>query len=227
MYMYLFNPKRYYAPNDRTINLLMKGDIDMNATTSETAEVITDSDKEVVDLINVEQEVGLFTLENNKTRAGGPFFPYLNITIFDLFKYCIFKSVDRNNYKHNCLYLALQAGGFSDIKLQELILTLRNRHIHECDFFNLCNTLEINIELISSRNDGKKGDVDHHPQSPHIEYDDKYNLGLVKGHYFINDYTELTSYSLGNCEEIEEIKDCNKLFKSYNDTYNKCNGIFI
>ena len=35
-----------------------------------------------------------------------------------------------NNYKHNCLYLALQAGGLSDIKLQELILTLRNRHIH-------------------------------------------------------------------------------------------------
>ena len=45
MYMYLFNSKRYYALNDRTINLLMKGDIDMNATTSETAEVIAGSDK--------------------------------------------------------------------------------------------------------------------------------------------------------------------------------------
>ena len=40
----------------------MKGDIDMSATTSETAEVITGSDKEVVDLINVEQEAGLFTV---------------------------------------------------------------------------------------------------------------------------------------------------------------------
>ena len=49
MYMYLFNSKRYCVLNDRTINLLMKGDIDMSATTSETAEVITDSDKEVVD----------------------------------------------------------------------------------------------------------------------------------------------------------------------------------
>ena len=36
----------------------------------------------------------------------------------------------------------------------------------------MCNTLEINIELISIRNDGKKGDVDHYPQSPHIEYDE-------------------------------------------------------
>ena len=79
--MYLCNPKRYYALNDRTINLLMKGDIDMSATTSETAEVITDSDEEVVNLINVEQDVELFTVEKNKTRAGGSFFPYLNITI--------------------------------------------------------------------------------------------------------------------------------------------------
>ena len=172
MYVYLFNSKRYYALNDRAINLLMKGDIDMNATTSETAEVITDSDKEVVDLINVEQEFGLFTVEKNKTRAGGSFFPYLNITIFDLSKYGIFKTVDRNNYKHNCLHLALQASGLSDVKVQELLLTLRNRHIHKCDLSNLCNTLEINIELISIRNDGKKSDVDHCPQSPHIEYDE-------------------------------------------------------
>ena len=95
MYMCLFNSKRYYALNDRTMNLLMKGDIDMSATNPETAEVITDSGKEVVDLISVEQEVELFTAEKNKTRAGGSFFPYLNITIFDLPKYGIFKSVDR------------------------------------------------------------------------------------------------------------------------------------
>ena len=90
MYMYLFNSKRYYASNDRTINLLMKGDIDMSATTSESAEVITDSDKEIVDLINGEQEVELFIVDKSKARAGGSFFPYLNITTFDLSKYGIF-----------------------------------------------------------------------------------------------------------------------------------------
>ena len=57
--------------------------------------------------------------------------------------------------------------------------------------------------------DGKKSDVDHCPQSPHIEYDGKYNLGWVKGHYFINGYTELTSYSLANYEGIKGIKGCN------------------
>ena len=48
---------------------------------------------------------------------------------FNLDKYDLFKNIDRNNYKHNCLYLALRAGGLSDIKLQHLMLTLRNRTI--------------------------------------------------------------------------------------------------
>ena len=52
-------------------------------------------------------------------------------------------------------------------------------------------------------------------------------MGLIKGHYFINDYTELTSYCLENYEEIKDIKDCNKAFKKYNDKYKKCNDIFI
>ena len=161
MYMYLFNSKRYYALNDRTINLLLKGDIDMSATNSETLEVTTDSGKEVVDLINVEKEVEFFIVEKNKTRSGASFFPYPNITIFDLSKYDIFESADRQNYKHNCLYLALQAGGLSDVKLQELILSLRNRHIHKCDLENVCNTLGIHIELIPLRSNGENR-VEHY-----------------------------------------------------------------
>ena len=35
----------------------------------------------------------------------------------------------------------------------------------------MCNTLEINIEPLPIRTDGKKSDVEHYPQSPHIEYD--------------------------------------------------------
>ena len=78
-------------------------------------------------------------------------------------------TVGRNNYEHNCLYLALQASGLSYIQLQELTLTLRNRTIHKCDLSNVCNTLEINAEFISTRNDGKKSDVEHYPKSPHIK----------------------------------------------------------
>ena len=87
--------------------------------------------------------------------------------------------------------------------------------------------METNIELISIRTDGKKSDVEHYPQSPHIEYDEKYNLGLVKGHYFINDYTELTSYCLEHYGEVKYFKDCNAIFKTFNGNYKKCNDRFI
>ena len=53
------------------------------------------------------------------------------------------KNIGRNRYKHNCLLLALEAGGLPDVKLQKLILTLRNRTIHKCDLSNACNVLEI------------------------------------------------------------------------------------
>ena len=67
LYMYLFTPKGYYASNDRTINLLMGCDIGMSATTSETAEAITDSDKEVVDVISFENNVEPLIVAKNKT----------------------------------------------------------------------------------------------------------------------------------------------------------------
>jgi len=41
-------------------------------------------------------------------------------------------------------------------------------------------------------------------------------VGLVKGHYFINDYTELTSSSLDN-----------KIYNKFNDKYKKGNDRFI
>ena len=73
--------------------------------------------------------------------------------------------------------LALKAGGLSYIKLQELIVTLRNRHIHKCDLENVCNTLETHIELISLRSNGGNR-VEHYGK----DFDEQYNLGLVKGH---------------------------------------------
>ena len=44
--------------------------------------------------------------------------------------------------------------------------------MHKCDLSNVCNVLEINIELVSIRNDGKKCEVEHYPKSPYIEYNE-------------------------------------------------------
>ena len=107
-------------------------------------------------------------LNNEKTKPGGAFFSPVNKAIYDLSGYVIFKPVDKNNYNHSCLYLALQSGGLPDIKLQELVLPLRDRTIPKCDLSNVCNALEIHIELISLRNDGETNRVEHYGK----EYDE-------------------------------------------------------
>ena len=61
-----------------------------------------------------------------------------------------------------------------------------------------------------------KNDLEHYPTCPYIEYDEKYNLGLVKGHHFIIAYTELTYYCLDHYEEVKHIKYCNKIYKKLN-----------
>ena len=71
MHMYLQNAKRYYALNDRTINLLMEGNVDMGATTGETGEGDkgTFSDAGVMEIAKKEKEVELFTAEKqDKSR---------------------------------------------------------------------------------------------------------------------------------------------------------------
>ena len=107
----------------------------------------------------------------------------------------------------------------SDIKLQQLILTLRNRTIHKCDLKNVCDALQINIELNSIRNDEIRR-VEHYGK----EYDETYSLGLIKNHYFINDTTNVTSYCLEHYDEVKELYECNQI---YNDKHHKRTDRFI
>ena len=90
LFMKLLTADRYYALNYKTVNLLMNGDIDMTATTSEKGEEIKGSDAEVIDLLDIDTEVAIFVVDKNKTRAGGAFFPYINNTMFDFDKYGVF-----------------------------------------------------------------------------------------------------------------------------------------
>ena len=57
MYMYLPTANIYYALNGRTVNLLMKGNVDMSATTGETDEgdESTFSDAEVKEIAKKEK----------------------------------------------------------------------------------------------------------------------------------------------------------------------------
>ena len=65
--------------------------------------------------------------------------------------------------------LALKTGGLSDIKLQHLISTLRNRTTHKCDLTNVCNALETKTELTSLKDDDGNSRIEHYP-APYIDF---------------------------------------------------------
>ena len=68
---------RYHALNDRTINFLSQGEVDMSTTTAEfgsTPASGTVSDSSVTELLDIETEVEISVIDKNgKTRGGGAF----------------------------------------------------------------------------------------------------------------------------------------------------------
>ena len=89
LYMKLLTSTIYYALSDRTINLLMKGDVDLSVAVVEEGAATSISDAEAEAILKIETEVDIFVVDKNKTRAGGAFFNCLNNTIFDFDKYGI------------------------------------------------------------------------------------------------------------------------------------------
>ena len=67
--------------------------------------------------------------------------------------------------------------------------------------------LYINIELTYSRNDG---DCRVGPYPQKTVYAEKYNIGLINN-LFVNDTTNVTSYCLENCDEVNNLKSCDTI----------------
>ena len=117
--MILPSSNRYHVLNDRTMNLLMEGKVDTNATTGGPDEPEF-SDSESSELIEQEKEMSISVPNIEKPNQAVHSSPslkkrftiYLNMELLN-------RLIKRNNYNHDCLDLALQSGGLPDIKLQD------------------------------------------------------------------------------------------------------------
>ena len=89
--MVLPSSNRHYAVNDRTLNLLRKGNIDMGAIIGGSAKP-TFSDGDISELLEQETTVILTAvkLKTVKQRPGGAFFSFLSKAIYGLSKYVLF-----------------------------------------------------------------------------------------------------------------------------------------
>ena len=138
-------------------------------------------------------------------EAAG-FFSYLNKTHYDLSKYGIYHVSDSENYKNNCLHDALKEGGLDKKKLNEIKLYMRNRKIPLTKLEELCKKLNICINITSSQ---PCGDTQ---RKKYGKNGITYEVAVVDHHFFVNEKTIYTQYSIEKYNEISNLSKCNEIY---------------
>jgi len=142
-----------------------------------------------------------------KQGKRGGYWKYNHLLDYDLSRYGVFKQGEED-YENNCLYEALKYGRLSDKKLFELKFLLQRRDIPTNKLKKICEKLNIKIVLSKLRNTKKDNKTNKNGKIRKVIYgtNDKevYNIGLIDNHFFINEETELTNYSLKNYEDVKD-----------------------
>jgi len=154
-------------------------------------------------------------------KPAGSFFNYYNLTHFDLSRYDIYNE-KRDDYKDNCLYIALNNSGVIELsKLNQIKDLFRNGLIPTCKMTEISNVLGVCIS-INRKINGKNTITKYGDKTKDI-----INIGLINEHYILIEKTNITRFCLENYEEVKDIKDCNKIYKKIGGKYKKSNDRFI
>ena len=150
--------------------------------------------------------------EQQKGQYGfideGAFFPYYHNTHFDLKRFQIFKNGSEANYEDNCLIYSLSIAGVKQETIDLLKTKVKNRNVPVKVMEDIANTLKMKIKV-------KTSDVKHAERRVYgKEFVDSLHLGLLEGHYFIIEKTNITSYCLEHYEELKDQKDCNLIYNA-------------
>lgn len=216
--------------SEQNIGSLIKSlkDIQVNMTSSnswdEFAEIIDSA--EFITLKNAHVKIiddddeKEFKKIRGKLSSG--YFPYKHNTHFDFTRYGIFSTITSKDLEDNCFYNALKFGGLEEVKLNEIKYFIKNRYISIDNIKKACELLKICVKLTHNK---KNGEMTHKIFGN--EKDITFNMGSICNHYFVNEITEYTSFSIKNYHDVKDIKECNKIWKMKKGKYEKSNKHFI
>lgn len=178
-------------------------------------------------LFNLKQ-INTFTLHkinnNVNRRQGGAFFPYLNLTSFDLSSLGIYQKIDKNNYKDCCLIQSLCETDIPLEKIDLLRTIIFYDKVPKCKLQMVVNLLKINIKLYHYSYKEKRFNISNYLYNNDKKNNCKtYNLVLFKEHYFIDKKMDITSFSIINYHKIKHINEFNKIYKITKNNYKKSN----
>jgi hypothetical protein len=153
-------------------------------------------------------------------HKSGAYFPYYHkLKNLDLSRYQIYHQYQNNKSKESCFIYTLRQSGIDEKELIRIKTMLVQKNLNINDLSHISKELNITINLTSY--DTKKKERENRTKRYNIinKGYNPINIGLIEGHYFINETTNITKYSIINYSECYN----NKHFPScrLHDTYIK------
>ena len=166
--------------------------------------------------------------EDFREQPEGGFWPYINLSEYDLTPYQIFKSVDPKNYKDNCLvYACIQSGVFTKDEIDHLRFMVKTRMIpnnliYEIAKYFKCHFIIRRINEDCDIINQQKIKIDTRKKAWAKDYKRTVDLLLFKKHYMI--YKPIQGENIMQVlrklfaeGKFQEIKDCESNILSTNE----------
>lgn len=161
----------------------------------------TESDRELVAAIQRADSITFIRLPDYDPRARqrrtGAFFKHRHKTAMDLTKFGVY-GLDEDIPDSACLIVALEHGGLDEKKIDKIKLMMNAYDIPVCKLQEICDRVDICIELKQMRINTKSNKVKTHTKVYGDKKNQTFKIGLVDGHYFIIDNVPITKYALEN-----------------------------
>jgi hypothetical protein len=223
----------YYTLSNSTLNKLIEYLEDQTVLTESQFE----SDQQLLTIfeelnsidiqkINQQERNDMLRQRVMGVRIGGAFFNKVlkeKYNKIDLSKYEIFNNINCENYTDNCLVVALKNGGLDEKKLNILRHNIFFDIIPKCKLNEISERLRIRIKLKALNSNGKIDKVRYYPTNKELynKFEEEYNIGNINNHYFINDKTNYTKYSIENYDDIKDIENFNYINQKKKKYYEK------
>jgi hypothetical protein len=180
--------KSYTVKNNQTLQLIES--------------IFTDSDYDnYISDLNVVLSVEFIKLKKpRRLRNEGAFFNYYNPTSICLKKYGIYLGYEKSNYKVNCIIQAfISSGVLNKTEIKKLILITKTQYVPMVVIKKISDHFKININVRIRRKNNEDWDINKYGK----KYDKKIDICLFKNHYFLDEMTNYTSYSIKNYHKLK------------------------
>ena len=154
---------------------------------------------------------------NDYETPDGAFFKYKNITEMDFSKYGVFNKHGewsdkkfQSYYEDNCLIYALKEYSKENESLtreavEEVKFYVKNLKVPMNVLPEISNVLQHRIKVNNINHD--------HITTFGKEFDNEISLGLIDGHYFLNDTTKYTAFAIENYHSIKHLENFQDIYK--------------